>query len=117
VASIRREVGDFFPGALATLGRSDDARTILLANELGWRDGQLATAGPSFSAHYLLGEFDEAFVWLNRAIENREWELLPYLRSERCYGDIRGDVRFDCVMHRPAEIEAMGSPPKSVATQ
>jgi hypothetical protein len=67
--------------------------------------------------HYQLGEFDEAFVWLNRAIENREWELLPYLRSQRFYGDIRSDVRFGCVMHRLAEIEAMGSPTKSVAAQ
>lgn len=62
-----------------------------------------------------LGEFDEAFVWLNRAIENREWGLLPFLRSERFYGDIRSDVRFGYVMHRLAEIEAMGSPTRSVA--
>lgn len=106
-----------FPGVLAMLGRSDHARSILRANETSWREGQLAIAADSFSGHYHLDEFDQAFVWLQRAIENREWALLPYLRCDRFYGNIRRDVRFGYVMHRLAEIEAMGSPTRSIATR
>jgi tetratricopeptide (TPR) repeat protein len=113
----REREASLFPEAFAMIGRTEQAAAILRLNESSWREGQLATAAPSFGGHYQLGEYDQAFLWLNRAIENREWEILPFLRSTLFYPNIRDDLRFDRAMRRVAEIETIGSPTKSVATQ
>ena len=105
-----------FPSVLASLGQPDLARTILRENDVAWREGRLHLCSYSFGGHYHLGEFDEAFVWLDRAIENREWWMFPFFRSTVFYADIRGDPRFQRAMRRLEEIEAMGSPTRSVAT-
>jgi DNA-binding winged helix-turn-helix (wHTH) protein/tetratricopeptide (TPR) repeat protein len=105
-----------FPSVLASLGQPDLARAILRENDLAWREGRLHLCSYSFGGHYHLGEFDEAFVWMDRAIENREWWMLPFFRSTVFYADIRGDPRFQRAMRRLEEIEAMGSPTRSVAT-
>jgi tetratricopeptide (TPR) repeat protein len=105
-----------FPSVFAPLGQPELAREILRENDAAWRDGRLHLCSYSFGAHCFLGEFDQAFVWLDRAIENREWWMLPFLRSEIFYGNVRSDSRFHRAMARLAEIEATPSPTKSVAT-
>ena len=80
---------DHFPSVLAALGRSELAAAILRENDRSWREGRLAVASYSFGGHYHLGEFDQAFVWLDRAVENREWWMFPFLRSELFYSHIR----------------------------
>jgi tetratricopeptide (TPR) repeat protein len=105
-----------FPGVLAPLGQPDLARAILHENDLAWQAGRFHLCSYSFGGHYYLGEFDQAFVWLDRAIENREGWMLPFLRSKLFYADIRDDPRFQRAMRRLAEIEAMGSPTRSIAT-
>ncbi len=105
-----------FPGVLGALDQPELARTILRENDLAWHEGRLHQSAYSFGGHYYLGEFDQAFVWLDRAIENREWWLLPFIRSKFFYADIRNHPRFQRAMRRLAEIEAIGSPTRSVAT-
>ncbi len=105
-----------FPSVLASLGQPDLARAILRENDLAWREGRLHLCSYSLGGHSHVGELDQAFVWLDRAIENREWWILPQLRSNLFYADVRGDPRFQRAMRRLEEIEAMGSPTRSVAT-
>jgi tetratricopeptide (TPR) repeat protein len=105
-----------FPSVFAALGQPELARTILRENDLAWREGRLHTASYSFSGHHYLGELDQAFVWLNRAVDNREWWQLPFLRSKLFYANLRDDPRFDQVMRRIEAIEATPSPTQSIAT-
>lgn len=105
-----------FPSVFASLGQPELARAILRENDAAWREHRLHLCSYSFGGHYHLGELDHAFDWLDRAVENREWWMLPLLRSEVFYQDIRSDSRFERAMRRMAEIEATGSPTKSVAT-
>ena len=106
----------FFPSTLAALGQAELARTILRENDAAWRAGRLHLCSYSFGGHYHLGEYDQAFVWLDRAVENREWWMFPFFRSSLFYEGLRDDPRFARAMRRLAEIEATGSPTKSVAT-
>jgi TolB-like protein len=96
---------EWFPGMMAALGRHDVARDLLAEAERLTAAGVYVDPAQVFSGYYQLGATDEAFVWLNRAIEERVGHLFPFLRSPQFYGDIRSDSRFRQAMDRLDEIE------------
>lgn len=104
-----------FAGPLAMLGETEAAREILMLGEVRWAAGEADFWGQYFWGYFHLGDLERAFVWLNRAIEDREVGLLPPLRRAPILDPIRDDPRFVAAMAHLAEIEATGSPITSVA--
>lgn len=102
--------------SLALLGRTDEARRAI--NELVDRERRrtrtTAAAAQAFWAFFYLGDLDEAFVWMQRAIENREVMLIGAMRASPLLDGLREDSRFAAAMTRVEEIEAEGSPDQSV---
>ncbi|HEY0385113.1 MAG TPA: protein kinase, partial [Pyrinomonadaceae bacterium] len=89
---------------LAVAGRADEAREIL-------REMEELRQKRYVSAYYIamiyagLGERDEAFNWLEKAYEDRDWWLL-WLRVEPFIDDLRSDPRFQNLLRRVAHDEA-----------
>lgn len=82
--------------AMALAGMKDQARAILA----DLRDSGRYARAPSWSIawiHQGLGETDEAFKWLDRAVEERDPKIV-YLRTKPFWDSIRGDPRFDALM-------------------
>jgi DNA-binding winged helix-turn-helix (wHTH) protein/tetratricopeptide (TPR) repeat protein len=105
-----------FAAAAAALGRSRDAHAMLAQAERRYASGALAAAGEIFRAHYLLGQLEPSLPWLERAVENREYWFLPWLRSPSCFRDLHGHPRFVATLRALASLESLGSPTRSVAT-
>jgi DNA-binding winged helix-turn-helix (wHTH) protein/TolB-like protein/tetratricopeptide (TPR) repeat protein len=99
-----------FPGMLALLGRSSEARVLLYELEQRFRENRLSYVSSTFLGHYFLGDFEQAFVWLERLIENREWWFFGYLRGAPFLEPLRADARYAKAMARLEAIEARGSP-------
>jgi len=77
--------------ALAAGGRKDEARALLRGLE-----------APAFSAalvHAALGETDDAFAALGRAVDRREDAVVSLLVNPRV-DSLRGDARFDALLRR-----------------
>ncbi len=84
--------------ALALGGRTAEARALLaeLASEARSR---YVSPVAFATAHIALGEVDDAFRWIERALaERRGW--LAYLRVEPIFDPIRGDPRFRGLLDR-----------------
>ena len=82
--------------ALGRAGRTDDARRVLAAV----LDRSRRINGAAFDValvYFGLGEKDQGFVWLNKAVDDRSvgFEWLPTVVD-----DLRGDPRFDKVGKR-----------------
>ena len=45
------------------------------------------------------GNADDAFEWLERSLENREWQL-TFLATEPALDPLRGDPRFEVLLER-----------------
>jgi len=84
--------------AYAIAGREQEARAIL---------HQLATEGSTrhVSAYHVaviygvLGDFDEAFTWLDKAVDERSpW--IGYVGVDPRIGDLRRDSRFESLLER-----------------
>ena len=104
-----------FAGPLACVGDTDAAKQILAGGENRWESGESARWSVYFWGHFHLGELDRAFVWMIRAIEDREIGFLAPLRRSPKLDPIRDDPRYVAAMVRLAEIEAVGTPIESVA--
>ena len=87
------------PGLVALLaqshamaGRKDEARSIFGQVE---EQAKRAPIFPDYRAlvHASLGETDEAFEWLERALEERCW-VLVFLGVDPAYASLRADPRF-----------------------
>jgi TolB-like protein/Tfp pilus assembly protein PilF len=83
----------------ALLGKQDEARKVL--DGLGQESGP-----PNFSfayacaeIHALLGEKDQAFDWLDKAVNGRTAALV-YIRSVPEFESLHGDPRFDDLLRR-----------------
>ncbi|MCA9413456.1 MAG: tetratricopeptide repeat protein [Candidatus Omnitrophica bacterium] len=50
-------------------------------------------------AYTLKGDFDQAFEWLNAAVDRREFEV-THLRTLRVFDPLRKDPRYDAVLRR-----------------
>lgn len=49
--------------------------------------------------HTGLGEHDEAFAWLDKAVAERAG-LLAHLGVDQTFDPLRGDARFDALLRR-----------------
>jgi hypothetical protein len=49
--------------------------------------------------HHGLGETDEAFKWLARAVEERDPKIV-YLRTKPFWDGLRGDPRFQALVRQ-----------------
>ncbi|MDX6695820.1 MAG: eukaryotic-like serine/threonine-protein kinase [Blastocatellia bacterium] len=89
---------------LAVAGRADEAREVLGEME---ELRQKRYVSPYYIAmiHAGLGERDEAFNWLEKAYEDRDWWLL-WLRVEPFIDELRSDPRFQNLLRRVAHDEA-----------
>lgn len=79
--------------SLAWAGRDADARRILARQEEVNGDWPYTIA----AIHACLGDVDEAFEWLDRAVEVRA-ESLTGIGVSRTFSVLRGDPRFDRIL-------------------
>lgn len=84
--------------ALAVTGRTSEARLILERLKERAKEGYMA---PSVIAWIYtgLGEVDEAFTWLDKAVEQHDG-LLLMLNGEPISDPLRDDPRFDNVLKK-----------------
>ena len=84
--------------ALALSGRKREALKVL--DELKSRS-QLSYVAPTQVAilYSGLGEKDQAFAWLNKAFEGRDF-ILVYLKADPSFDILRSDPRFAELMRR-----------------
>jgi tetratricopeptide (TPR) repeat protein len=84
---------------LVRAGDTTGARRELTDDVRAAADADHDTAYWLASVHALLGERDEAFRWLGRAIELGN-ENKPWFESDPNWNELRGDARFAELMHR-----------------
>lgn len=106
---------EMLAGVLGLFGRTGELQPILDSAEDRYQRGEIKVFSALFWGEYYVGNLDAAFVWLGRAINNREFWLLPFVKRWEELDEIRGDKRFKAAMARLAEIEAEGTRTKSVA--
>jgi TolB-like protein len=82
----------------AVTGRKSDARIVL--GELKQTSAQQYVPATSIALIYAgLGEKDEAFVWLDRAYEERAFQM-QWIKIEPRWDSLRSDPRFKELLHR-----------------
>jgi TolB-like protein/Flp pilus assembly protein TadD len=84
--------------AYAVSGKRDEARTILAKLERLQQQGHVPS-GSIAILHGALGESNQAFVWLEKAYEERDPQL-TYLKAGRRFEPLRKDPRFEQLVHR-----------------
>jgi tetratricopeptide (TPR) repeat protein len=103
------EMPELFLGPMALVGRESQARALLANSEKRFSEGNLTIMFGAFWASFHLGELDQAFIWLDRVIENREFWFLPMFRHSEILDPIRQDPRFVKALSRLDAIEATGT--------
>jgi hypothetical protein len=79
-------------------GHTDAARGVL--GELEAMAAKIySVAGPLTIVNCALGNLDEAFQWADRAIDQRDQQLLG-LKSTPLYENLRSDPRYPALLHR-----------------
>jgi tetratricopeptide (TPR) repeat protein len=82
----------------AVAGKVDDARKVI--ERLRAMEDTKHSAAYSLAASFAsLGNRDEAFVWLDRALDDRSWFLVQ-LRVEPLFASLRNDPRFQADLNR-----------------
>jgi TolB-like protein/Tfp pilus assembly protein PilF len=84
--------------AYAVAGRPDEARRILANLQRLYQQG-IVPAASLATLHGALGESNEAFVWLEKAYQDRDPQL-TYLKTGRRFEPLREDPRFGQLLHR-----------------
>jgi TolB-like protein len=84
--------------AYAVSGRRDEARRIL-ANLQQLHEQGIVPAASLATLHGALGESNEAFVWLEKAYQERDPQL-TYLKAGRRFEPLREDPRFEQLVRR-----------------
>jgi TolB-like protein/DNA-binding winged helix-turn-helix (wHTH) protein/Tfp pilus assembly protein PilF len=84
--------------AYAVTGKQDEARRILAKLEKLHQQG-VVPSGSVAILYGALGESNEAFVWLEKAYEERDPQL-TYVKAGRRFEPLRKDPRFEEVVHR-----------------
>ena len=75
---------------------------LMMAMELEAAAGHRHVAAGFFAmVHTGLGERDEAFAWLDKAVAERDG-LLAHLGVDQTFDLLRGDARFDALLRRIA---------------
>ena len=102
LAGSRPDVIGFHGYALALAGRRDEALTTLDdLRRLAWP--REPSPFPMAVVYVGLEDSDRAFEWLEKAFEQRSWEL-PMLKGEAIFDALRPDPRF------PALLDRLGLP-------
>ncbi|MGA9308277.1 MAG: tetratricopeptide repeat protein [Candidatus Sulfotelmatobacter sp.] len=84
--------------AYAVSGRLDEAKRIL-ANLRQLQQQGMVPAASLATLYGALGESNEAFVWLEKAYEEKDPQL-TYLKAGRRFEPLRGDPRFGQLVRR-----------------
>ena len=84
--------------AYALSGRPDEARRILANLQQLYQQG-IVPAASLATLHGALGESNEAFVWLEKAYQERDPQL-TYLKAGRRFEPLREDPRFGQLVRR-----------------
>jgi TolB-like protein/Tfp pilus assembly protein PilF len=84
--------------AYAVSGRPDEARRILANLQQLYQRG-IVPAASLATLHGALGESNEAFVWLEKAYQERDPQL-TYLKAGRRFEPLREDPRFRQLLRR-----------------
>lgn len=82
--------------ALGVCGREAEARAVL---EQLHRSGRYNLPTSFGHVHLGLGEFDAAFEWFDRAVEERDQNMMPIL-SYRHFDPLRDDPRFAALLRK-----------------
>jgi TolB-like protein/DNA-binding winged helix-turn-helix (wHTH) protein/Tfp pilus assembly protein PilF len=85
--------------AYATSGKREEARRIL-AKLKRRHEQRLAPSGSIAIVYGALGEFNEAFAWLEKAYEERDPELTYLNVPVRRFEPLRHDARFEQLVRR-----------------
>ena len=56
-------------------------------------------AGAFINPNLALGDYDEAFVWFERAYQEQS-DILQFLKVHPFFDPVRGDPRFKDLLHR-----------------
>nr|MBA3634280.1 tetratricopeptide repeat protein [Acidobacteriota bacterium] len=84
--------------AYATAGKPEEARAIL--KELNFRSKNQPVSPFETAMIYIgLGEREQAFTWLEKAYDERAWQL-GFLKVEPIFDPLRPDSRFTDLMRR-----------------
>ncbi len=84
--------------ALGQAGEKAEARAVL--EQLREIAGTSYVPPSSFAwVHLGLGEIDDAFVWLDRAVEGRDHMMIP-IKSYPFFDSIREDPRYDSLLRK-----------------
>lgn len=83
----------------AMVGKQDDARNILGELEQASHNPKSATTLSCAVIHALLGEREQAFVWLDRAYQGRASSLV-YVGQTPDLSSLHQDPRFDDLLCR-----------------
>ena len=81
-----------------------EARNLLREIDAGQPDAGTAPMTPAL-IHVGLGEYDEAFQWLERAYDARA-TLLPSVLTDPRYARVRSDPRFADLLRRMGARQA-----------
>lgn len=84
--------------AYAQAGRTDDARRVLKERVSIWKRERNGAAGIA-CIYAALGEKDEAFVWLEKAVEAHD-QGIAMLNAYPYWDGLRSDARFQGVLRR-----------------
>jgi TolB-like protein/Flp pilus assembly protein TadD len=84
--------------AYAVSGRRDEARRILANLQQLYQQG-IVPAASLATLHGALGESNDAFVWLEKAYQERDPQL-TYLKAGRRFEPLREDPRFRQLLRR-----------------
>jgi TolB-like protein/DNA-binding winged helix-turn-helix (wHTH) protein/Flp pilus assembly protein TadD len=84
--------------AYAHAGRRADALRLLDELKQRRKNGYVSTA-PFVHAYLGLGDYDEAFVWLEEAYKEQS-NMLQFLKVHPFYDPVREDPRFKDLVHR-----------------
>lgn len=106
-----------FAGILALAGMEQEARAVLASLEKLYQSGVSRRNWHGVIGHLFLGELDQAFVWLNRAVENREVNHFSHLRHASYLDPMRVDPRFDRVLERLRELEGVPSALRQIVAE
>lgn len=85
--------------ALATAGRKDEARTILAQLKERSNHGYIAPFNLVL-LHVGLGDWEQAFGWLEKAYQEHDPWLLQFIRNYQHLDGLRSDPRFQDLLRR-----------------
>ncbi len=94
----------YFAYPLAVLGRAAEAREIL-ATMVPDADTDRVSNYLIFETYAALGDFDDAFSWLEQSLESRDFETVQWLHAPRLWGALAGHPRMQKIQDSLRALE------------